>query len=41
LLVINGDSDKTLIVTARSKGARRNKTGIGVFLIPSEAKASR
>ncbi|MDF0582025.1 pimeloyl-CoA dehydrogenase small subunit [Bradyrhizobium yuanmingense] len=38
LVVINGENAKTLIVTARSKGARRDKTGIGVFLIPSEAK---
>ena len=38
LVIINGENAKTLIVTARSKGSRRDKTGIGVFLIPTEAK---
>ena len=35
---INGENADTLIVTARSKGAQRDKTGIGVFLVPANAK---
>jgi pimeloyl-CoA dehydrogenase small subunit len=38
LVVINGENADTLIVTARTKGAQRDKTGIGVFLVPSSAK---
>jgi pimeloyl-CoA dehydrogenase small subunit len=37
-VVINGENADTLIVTARSKGERRDKTGIGVFLVPANAK---
>ena len=37
-VVINGENADTLIVTARTSGARRDKTGIGVFLVPSSAK---
>jgi pimeloyl-CoA dehydrogenase small subunit len=36
--VINGENADTLIVTARTKGAQRDKTGIGVFLVPANAK---
>lgn len=36
-VVINGDNANTLIVTARTKGAQRDKNGIGVFLVPSSA----
>src|SRR6516225_7469079 len=34
-VVINGENADTLIVTARSKGGRRDKAGIAVFLVPS------
>jgi pimeloyl-CoA dehydrogenase small subunit len=37
-VVINGENADTLIVTARTKGARRDKTGVGVFLVPAGAK---
>jgi pimeloyl-CoA dehydrogenase small subunit len=37
-VVINGENADTLIVTARTKGAQRDKTGIGVFLVPANAK---
>src|SRR6185437_11968722 len=37
-VVLNGDSADTLIVTARTKGSRNDKTGIGVFLVPANAK---
>ncbi|WP_027574556.1 pimeloyl-CoA dehydrogenase small subunit [Bradyrhizobium sp. WSM1743] len=37
LLVINGQNADTLVVTARSKGAQRDKTGVGVFLVPTNA----
>src|SRR5579859_4210460 len=37
-VVINGENADTLIVTARTKGERRDKTGIGVFLVPANAK---
>jgi pimeloyl-CoA dehydrogenase small subunit len=36
-VVLNGDSADTLIVTARTKGGRRDTTGIGVFLVPATA----
>lgn len=38
LVVINGDHANTLIVTARTKGAQRERSGIGVFLVPAIAK---
>ncbi|MCP3373831.1 pimeloyl-CoA dehydrogenase small subunit [Bradyrhizobium cajani] len=38
LVVINGQSAETLVVTARSRGAQRDKGGIGVFLVPADAK---
>jgi pimeloyl-CoA dehydrogenase small subunit len=37
-VVLNGDSADTLIVTARTKGGQRDTTGIGVFLVPGDAK---
>ena len=37
-VVINGENADTLIVTARTKGAQRDKSGIGVFLVPANAK---
>jgi len=37
-VVINGENADTLIVTARTKGARHDRTGIGVFLVPANAK---
>jgi pimeloyl-CoA dehydrogenase small subunit len=37
-VVINGENADTLVVTARTKGAQRDKAGIGVFLVPLNAK---
>jgi pimeloyl-CoA dehydrogenase small subunit len=37
-VVLNGDSADTLIVTARTKGAQRDKSGIGVFIVPADAR---
>ena len=37
-VVLNGENADTLIVTARTKGNRRDTTGIGVFLVPANAK---
>jgi pimeloyl-CoA dehydrogenase small subunit len=37
-VVLNGDSADTLVVTARTKGGQRDATGIGVFLVPGDAK---
>src|SRR5689334_22982062 len=37
-VVINGENADTLIVTARTRGARHDRTGIGVFLVPADAK---
>jgi pimeloyl-CoA dehydrogenase small subunit len=37
-VVVNGENADTLVVTARTKGAQRDKTGIGVFLVPADAK---
>lgn len=37
-VVLNGENADTLIVTARSKGERRDKTGVGVFIVPANAK---
>src|ERR1700683_2997378 len=37
-LVLNGESADMLVVTARTKGGQRDKTGIGVFLVPGNAK---
>jgi pimeloyl-CoA dehydrogenase small subunit len=37
-VVLNGESADTLVVTARTKGGQRDATGIGVFLVPGNAK---
>src|ERR1043166_4259697 len=37
-VVLNGENADTLIVTARTKGGQRDSTGIGVFLVPGNAK---
>jgi pimeloyl-CoA dehydrogenase small subunit len=37
-VVLNGEAADTLIVTARTKGGQRDAAGIGVFLVPSNAK---
>jgi pimeloyl-CoA dehydrogenase small subunit len=37
-VVVNGENADTLIVTARTKGDRRDKSGVGVFLVPANAK---
>ena len=37
-VVINGENADTLIVTARTKGARHDRSGIGLFLVPANAK---
>jgi pimeloyl-CoA dehydrogenase small subunit len=37
-VVLNGETADTLIVTARTKGGQRYAGGIGVFLVPGDAK---
>ena len=37
-VVLNGENADTLIVTARTTGGRRDKAGIGAFLVPANAK---
>jgi len=37
-VVLNGDTADTLIVTARTKGGQRDRNGIGLFLVPADAK---
>jgi pimeloyl-CoA dehydrogenase small subunit len=37
-VVINGENADTLIVTARTKGSRRDASGIGVFAVAADAK---
>src|ERR1700729_2441007 len=37
-VVLNGEAADTLIVTARTKGGQRDAAGIGVFLVPANAK---
>src|SRR5438270_8413526 len=37
-VVLNGEGADTLIVTARTKGGQRDASGIGVFLVPADAK---
>jgi pimeloyl-CoA dehydrogenase small subunit len=37
-VVLNGDNADTLIVTARTKGNQRDASGIGIFLVPGNAK---
>ncbi|MGY3448450.1 pimeloyl-CoA dehydrogenase small subunit [Bradyrhizobium sp. USDA 4353] len=37
-VVLNGENADTLIVTARTSGGQRDKLGIGVFIVPADAK---
>jgi pimeloyl-CoA dehydrogenase small subunit len=37
-VVLNGETADTLIVTARTGGGQRDRSGIGVFLVPAKAK---
>jgi pimeloyl-CoA dehydrogenase small subunit len=37
-VVLNGENADTLVVTARTKGGQRDKNGIGVFLVPGDAR---
>src|SRR5438034_5472230 len=37
-VVLNGENADTLIVTARTRGARRDLSGIGVFAVAADAK---
>ncbi|MDO8981801.1 MAG: pimeloyl-CoA dehydrogenase small subunit [Afipia sp.] len=37
-VVLHGETADTLIVSARTKGDRRDHSGIGVFLVPANAK---
>jgi len=37
-VVLNGAAADTLIVTARAKGSARDRSGVGLFLVPSNAK---
>jgi pimeloyl-CoA dehydrogenase small subunit len=37
-VVSNGENADTLIVTARTRGGRHDASGIGVFLVPADAK---
>jgi pimeloyl-CoA dehydrogenase small subunit len=37
-VVLNGENADVLIVTARTKDERRDRTGVGVFLVPASAK---
>ncbi len=40
-VVGNGDSADTFVVTARTKGGQRDRDGVGVFLVPANAKGVR
>ncbi|MGB3864103.1 MAG: pimeloyl-CoA dehydrogenase small subunit [Xanthobacteraceae bacterium] len=37
-VVLNGEAADTLVVTARTKGQRADRAGIGVFLVPRDAR---
>jgi len=37
-VVLNGEAADVLVVTARTKGGQRDSSGIGVFLVPGNAK---
>ncbi|HVV42724.1 MAG TPA: pimeloyl-CoA dehydrogenase small subunit [Nitrobacter sp.] len=37
-VVLNGENADTLIVTARTRGDRRDRAGVGVFLVPANAR---
>lgn len=36
-VVLNGENADTLIVTARTSGSQRDKSGIGIFIVPATA----
>ena len=40
-IVSNGDSADMLIVTARTGGGQRDRSGVGVFLVPANARGVR
>jgi pimeloyl-CoA dehydrogenase small subunit len=40
-VVANGDSADTFVVTARTAGGQRDRKGVGVFLVPANAKGVR
>jgi pimeloyl-CoA dehydrogenase small subunit len=40
-VVAGGDSADTFVVTARTKGGQRDRAGVGVFLVPANAKGVR
>ncbi|CAN5439948.1 pimeloyl-CoA dehydrogenase small subunit [soil metagenome] len=37
-VVLHGETADTLVVSARTKGSQRDRSGIGVFLVPANAK---
>jgi pimeloyl-CoA dehydrogenase small subunit len=37
-VVLNGEAADTLIVTARTRGGPRDRSGVGVFLVPADAR---
>ncbi|ABD06458.1 Acyl-CoA dehydrogenase-like [Rhodopseudomonas palustris HaA2] len=37
-VVLNGEAADTLVVTARTAGGQRDRNGVGVFLVPADAK---
>ena len=37
-VVLNGETADMLVVTARTKGGRRDRDGIGIFLVPGNAR---
>src|SRR5579871_3129710 len=37
-VVLNGEAADTFVVTARTKGSQRDTDGVGVFLVPANAK---
>src|ERR1700681_2573205 len=39
-VVLNGENADTLVVTARTKGGQRDANGVGVFLVPGDAKGA-
>lgn len=40
-VVLNGNAADTLIVSARTKGGQTDRNGIGLFLVPADAKGVR
>ena len=40
-VVLHGDSANTLVVTARTKGGQRDRSGVGAFLVPANANGVR